>query len=53
MKFGKYKTNKAYFILALSFLALSATMPLLLAASATFLFLGLKQEENKYKERSK
>ncbi|MGD6886779.1 hypothetical protein [Staphylococcus shinii] len=46
MKFGKYKMDKTYFILALSFLALSATMPLLLAASAIFLVLGLNQEEN-------
>lgn len=45
MKFGKYQMNKTYFILALSFLALSATMPLFLAVSATFLFLGIKQEE--------
>lgn len=45
MKFGKYKMNKTYFILALSFLALSTTMPLLLVASTTFIVLGLKKDE--------
>lgn len=46
MKFGKYKIDQTYFVLSLSFLALSATIPLFLVVCALFLTLGIKKEED-------
>ncbi|WP_436855551.1 hypothetical protein [Staphylococcus caeli] len=45
MKFGKYNIHQTYFVLSLSFLALSAAMPIFLAVCALFLALGIKKED--------
>ncbi|MFH4905699.1 hypothetical protein [Staphylococcus cohnii] len=50
MKVVKFKIDKTYYVLYLSFIALSKTIPLFLAISAIFPFLGFLKRKLKLRK---